>query len=103
MSLTMAASTTTPSLLRLGACEVDLVGGQVLGGEGLTTREHRLLAFLAARPLEEVSRETLLSEVWGYASSTETRAVDATVMRLRRKIEADPRNPVHLTTVWGSG
>lgn len=102
----MPPSSATPGLLRLAACEVDLVRGEVRrDGDslGLTTREQQLLAYLAARPGEEVSREALLTEVWGYAPSAESRTVDSTVARLRRKIEEDPTEPAHLLTVWGSG
>ncbi|MFT7518915.1 MAG: putative ATPase/DNA-binding winged helix-turn-helix (wHTH) protein [Kiritimatiellia bacterium] len=92
--------------LLLDTCKVQLAAGVVLRHDGevrLTTREVELLAYLAARRGEAVDRETLLQDVWGYSSGVVTRAVDATVNRLRAKIEAEPSNPTHLVTVWGQG
>jgi len=45
----------------------------------------------------------LLTEVWGYAPGVVTKAVKKTVMRLRRKIEADPTVPDHILAVRGVG
>ena len=56
----------------------------------------------ASRP---VSREELLTKVWGYARNMdiETRTVDIHIAKLRRKIETDPKEPVNLVTVRGAG
>jgi len=69
----------------------------------LTTREFELLVYLADRAGCVVSREELLCSVWGYSAAAQTRAVDSTVVRLRRKLERDPRQPDHLHTVFGEG
>jgi DNA-binding winged helix-turn-helix (wHTH) protein len=94
------------SVLQLTACAVDL-DREAIEREGerlrLTTREAELLRYLAARPGELVSREELLVEVWGYAPTVVTRAVDCLLTRLRKKIEVDPKEPDHLQTVYGSG
>jgi hypothetical protein len=50
-----------------------------------------------------VSRDALLVDVWGYKPGLQTRAVDNTVRRLRKKVEADPAAPVHLQSVYGGG
>ncbi|MEZ4237665.1 MAG: winged helix-turn-helix domain-containing protein [Myxococcota bacterium] len=50
-----------------------------------------------------VPREVLKTRVLGYRASTRSRAADATVTRLRRKLERDPEAPVHLVTVRGRG
>lgn len=95
------------SLLRLSAATIHLDQGRVLREDGsllaLSTREVALLRYLAARPGVEVSRETLLTEVWGYAGAVVSRAVDNTVARLRARIEADPAEPRHLLTAHGAG
>lgn len=95
------------SLLALRLGTVDLVRGQLRGSDGrtveLTTREVALLDFLARRPGEEVSRDTLLVEVWGHRPDSLSRAVDHTMRRLRGKVEADPAHPQHLLTVHGTG
>lgn len=92
--------------LRLRGVRVDLVHGLVeRDGEvtRLTSREAALLRYLAARPGRVVSRNVLLMEVWGYAESVVSRAVDKTVTRLRARIERDRSAPEHLLTEYGVG
>ena len=92
--------------LQLPACEIDLPRGLVLrdGAElRLTSQERELLAYLAARPGEQVPREDLLVAVWGYQRGVASRAVDHAVSRLRQKIEQDPRDPVVLRSAYGQG
>ncbi len=69
----------------------------------LTPLEARLLTCLVQHEGEAVTRETLLTEVWGYPRAVSTRSVDNTIMRLRAKIEADPTSPDHLKSVRGVG
>jgi DNA-binding response OmpR family regulator len=45
----------------------------------------------------------LLNEVWGYENYPSTRTVDNQVAKLRKKLERDPSQPVHLRTVHGAG
>lgn len=78
------------------------VSGVLFGPDGpirLTDSEQQLLGVLAERVGEPVSRESLAS---GATTGTE-RSIDVQVTRLRRKIEPDPRNPIHLQTVRGVG
>jgi predicted ATPase/DNA-binding winged helix-turn-helix (wHTH) protein len=93
-------------ILRLSTGTVDL-SRQRFEGEGphvaLTTREAELLAYLAARAGQDVSRDELLQEVWGYAPGVVTRTIDVTVRRLRQKLERDPARPDHVLTVHGVG
>lgn len=69
----------------------------------LTQLEAAFLAFLADRPGETVDRDLLLREVWGYAASVHSRAIDKSVHRLRTKIEVDPAEPRHIVGVRGVG
>jgi two-component system alkaline phosphatase synthesis response regulator PhoP len=64
-----------------------------------------VLQYLDANAGRAISREELLTEVWGYARNLEleTRTVDIHVAKLRRKIETNPKSPVHLLTVRGAG
>ena len=94
--------------LNVGSIEVDtenLCG--VGGGEEIafTKREIEVLTHLAENADRPVSREELLSKVWGYARGLdiETRTVDIHIAKLRRKIEVNPKQPVHLITVRGAG
>lgn len=70
-----------------------------------TRREMDILQYLAAHAGRAVAREELLHKVWGYARhlEIETRTVDIHVAKLRRKIEADPKQPQRLVTVRGGG
>jgi two-component system phosphate regulon response regulator OmpR len=65
----------------------------------LTSGEAQLLRILARSPGTTVPRAALAEP----GSGGESRAVDVQITRLRRKIEADPRNPRYLQTVWGEG
>ncbi len=65
----------------------------------LTERERQIMAIFAATPGETVPREKLIA---GNGPSGE-RTVDVQINRLRRKIEADPGNPLYLQTVRGIG
>ena len=69
----------------------------------LTKREFDLLQYLAEHAGTVVSRERLLTEVWGAQAVETTRAVDFAVARLRRKIEPAPHAPRYLTTAHGDG
>ncbi len=70
-----------------------------------TRREMEVLQFLAAHSERPVSREELLTEVWGYARNLdlETRTVDIHIAKLRRKLEPAPSTPRYLITVRGAG
>lgn len=69
----------------------------------LTRLEFDLLVALAREPGRVFSRDALLSEVWGYRNSTDTRLVNVHVQRLRAKIEHDPERPEIVLTVRGVG
>jgi len=79
----------------------------IRGGVALsfTRREMEILQYLHANSERPVSRDELLTRVWGYAKNLdlETRTVDIHIAKLRRKIEGDPADPRYLTTVRGRG
>jgi DNA-binding response OmpR family regulator len=85
----------------------NLVGTQVNRPEPIlfTRRELEILQYLKQHNDRPVTREELLAEVWGYAhtSHLETRTVDIHMAKLRRKIEANPKEPQLLITVRGEG
>jgi two-component system phosphate regulon response regulator OmpR len=88
----------------LGALEFDVARQELIGPRGkvrLTGGEAALLAALAHRPNEILSRETL-ARALGMDAAQE-RAIDVQVTRLRRKIEPDPREPRFLHTVRSRG
>ena len=66
--------------------------GMVLVGQGrfdLADREFRLLHFLMLHPGEVISRQRLLSEVWGFDFDPRSNVVDVCVRRLRRQLGPD--------------
>ena len=77
-----------------------IVGGREIG---LTPTETRLLGALAARLGEVVPVATLLARAWTETEEADPAYVWVSMRRLRRKIEVDPDNPVHLVTVRGVG
>ncbi len=91
-------------VLRAGDLEINTVGHQVFrqGVElKLSPKEFDLLLFLMRHSGYVFSRERLVETVWGYDYTGTERTVD--VRLLRRKIEEDPDNPMHLQTVHGVG
>jgi DNA-binding response OmpR family regulator len=69
----------------------------------LTAQEFKLLKFFAQSPGRAVTREELLSEVWGYENYPTTRTVDSHILRLRQKLEPDARNPRYFLKIHGTG
>jgi DNA-binding response OmpR family regulator len=69
----------------------------------LTAREFDLLWHLASHPGQVLTREQLLSSVWGYDYPGDTGTVTVHMRRLREKLEWDPGAPRWLKTVWGVG
>ncbi len=93
-------------LLTIGDLAIDVQAHQVLraGKQILLTRlEFDLLVALAKEPGRVFTRDGLLSEVWGYRHSTDTRLVNVHVQRLRSKIEHDSERPEIVVTVRGVG
>lgn len=93
-------------VLYFGGFRMDLASRVVEGPDGevaLTQREFDLLAILARSAGEALSRDHLLHWVWGDGFDGYEHTVNSHVNRLRMKIEADPRDPRHILTVWGVG
>jgi len=95
--------------IRLGdGVEVDCLNLSGRRGDeplAFTRREVEILQYLQANSERPVSRDELLSRVWGYARNLEleTRTVDIHIAKLRRKIEPEPAKPRYLVTVRGAG
>ncbi|MEU0969153.1 response regulator transcription factor [Streptomyces sp. NPDC005917] len=69
----------------------------------VTPAEFQILLAMAGEPDRVFTRRQLLQCTRGFDRASTERAVDVHVMNLRRKIEADPRRPVRLLTVFGVG
>jgi two-component system response regulator VicR len=91
---------------RFGDIEVDLKRQRATrAGRDLelSAREFRILAYFIEHRGEMLSREQLLSEVWGYDVFPTTRTVDNHIARLRKKVEDDPEAPRWIRTQRGAG
>jgi DNA-binding response OmpR family regulator len=95
----------TPQVLSVAGLSIDLARREaVLDGRplDLTRREFDLLAYLAARPGEVVSRQELRTEVW-HLSYGDDQTIDVHVSWLRRKLGETAAQPRYLHTVRGVG
>ena len=101
----MDPSDRTPQVVDFGPYRLD-ESREVLMKEGteipLHTQEYRLLRYLADHPSEDLSRDEILHQVWGYESGTTTRTVDVHVAKLRHRLE-ESDHPLHILTVRGRG
>lgn len=89
--------------LRLGAFHFDSNRDLLLEGDTpvrLTTAEAALLRIFAAAPGRTLGRDALCQEIGADPTG---RALDVQIIRLRRKIEPNPKEPRYLITVWGEG
>lgn len=96
--------------LGLGEARVDFAAYAATVGRGdgartysLSEKEVMILRCLAERPGEVVSRQEILDRVWGYDAFPTARTVDNFIVRLRRLLEPDPKNPTYIHTVRGTG
>jgi two-component system alkaline phosphatase synthesis response regulator PhoP len=102
----LAAPSPAGDVLALGDARVDFraytakVGDRTLN---LSQKEVMILRCLAERPGEVVSRAEILDRVWGYDAFPTSRTIDNFIVRLRRLLESDPRNPRYIHTVRGTG
>jgi len=69
----------------------------------LTAKEFGLLRYFISNPNERLPRPMLLEKVWGYKGVLNTRTVDLHVAQLRQKLEANPKQPRHILTLFRSG
>ncbi len=88
-----------PVVLDRNRHEVTVAGSPI----DCTPAEFAILAVMAAQPDRVFTRAQLLEHTSGFERNSTDRTIDVHVMNLRRKIEADPRRPVHLITVYGIG
>ncbi|HEX7765622.1 MAG TPA: response regulator transcription factor [Nitrospira sp.] len=79
--------------------EVTRAGAPVV----LAPQEFKMLKYFTQNPERVISRDQMLSEVWGYHSYPSTRTVDSHMLTLRQKLERDPSNPAHFITVYNAG
>jgi len=94
------------SKLRIGAVDIDFGShSAVKNGTAvlMTPKEFDVLKFLCEHRNQTVTRDLLLTGVWGYDESISTRTVDNFILRLRQKLEDDPAHPRIILTIHGAG
>lgn len=69
----------------------------------LTQVEFQIMEFFFTHPNTALERNQILNHVWGSMYYGDEKVVDVNIRRLRMKLENDPSNPRHLTTIWGVG
>jgi DNA-binding response OmpR family regulator len=107
-NLRRATTETREAAARLAAADLalDLLGRRATLGPSevkLTHREFDLLAELMRNQGAVLSRDLLLTRVWGYDYAGDSHTVDVHIRWLREKIERDPSAPKRITTVRGVG
>jgi len=96
----------TEEFISFGSLRMDLLR-RAVSRDGkdieLSRKEFDLLALLASRLGQVVTREHCLDTLWWGLELSDTRTLDTHIKRLRQKIEVDPANPQHLVTIRGVG
>ncbi len=92
--------------VKIGKLDVNFSGFKATSKQkdvSLSHKEFEILHFLWKRRNTTVSRDDLLSEIWGYDENPTTRTVDNFILKLRQKVETDPNHPKIIITVHGIG
>ncbi|SDB43866.1 response regulator [Bauldia litoralis] len=93
--------------IRFDRWTLDTARREIVGEDGvaipLSTTEYRLLTVFVRRPHMVLSRDQLLDLTSGRSLEPFERSIDNQISRLRKKIEADPKAPTIVKTVWGGG
>jgi two-component system phosphate regulon response regulator OmpR len=100
------AETAVPKVLQMGGVRYDIDRAELMRGDApvrLTATEVQLMRIFSENLREPVSRTKLVEELGRDKGQAQERAVDVQITRLRRKIEADPKQPRYLQTVRGEG
>jgi two-component system OmpR family response regulator len=102
-----SASPAENEMLQFDGWQLDPLKRRLINPEGavvaISSAEFRLLTAFLDHPRQVLDRDRLLDMVQGREAHLFDRAVDNQISRLRRKIEADSRNPQLIQTVWGGG
>ncbi len=95
-----------PPLVRIGTVDVDFAARTAVGGQGpirLTPTEWQVLELLARNEGKLVTRQTMLTHIWGTEHARDTGYLRLYLSQLRKKLEPDPSSPRHLITEPGMG
>jgi DNA-binding response OmpR family regulator len=93
-------------VVRVGACEIDVKHFRIRRGNreySLSNYEVELFKLLYANANHPVTRDEILEKVWSTENYPTNRTVDNFIVKLRKKIEEDYKNPKHILTIYGVG
>jgi DNA-binding response OmpR family regulator len=93
-------------VLRIGTSEVNVKKHTITRSrktQPLSFYEVELLKLLMERAEQPVSRDEILDKIWGIEAYPSNRTVDNFIVKLRKKVEEDHKNPRHILTVYGHG
>jgi two-component system phosphate regulon response regulator OmpR len=76
------------------------IGGELID---LTSTEYELLTLFIKNPGKVLNRDQIMEWVSGIEWELFNRSVDVLVSRLRGKLRDDPKHPIYLKTIWGTG
>ena len=96
----------TLQTLELGHVNIDFRKLKISRGgaeEELGRYEADILQLLASEPGRVFSREEIMDAIWGMDAFPSNRTIDNYIVKLRRKIEHDPKNPAYLLSIYGKG
>jgi len=96
----------TPSLVKLGSSEIFLEEFLIKkNGEKFTLspKEQQILKLFLDNSEKVISRETIVDKVWGDEYFPSPKTIDNFIVKLRNKIEDNPKNPVFIITIHGAG
>jgi DNA-binding response OmpR family regulator len=102
----MERANTADDVVTIGQARIDLKKHTVTRNrktEALSFYEVEILKLLFERKEEPVSRDEILDKIWGIEASPTNRTVDNFIVKLRRKVEDDHKQPRHILTVYGLG
>lgn len=94
------------TIIYSGALSIDKEAKQVFLNKralSLTVKEYELLVLFAENPGKTLNKQYLFNQIWGMDSFSENQTLTVHIKMLRDKIEADPRKPQRIQTVWGIG
>jgi len=92
--------------MKLGNATVDLVRREIIRDDSrvlLTRRQAQLLAYFLTNADRVISRAELVENIWENTIDPSGKNLDMYVAQLRKVLEPDPANPVHLLTIWNMG
>ena len=100
------AAAENENIVRVGRAEINFKNFTVTR-EGveypLSPKEYEILKLLVEHPDEMIDRNRIIDVVWGDEYFPSPRTIDNFILKLRNKIEEDPKNSVHILTVHGAG